>query len=784
MFLPLPAQNLGATSTGNPRPVALSAPINNLSRRAFVKASGAFVIGISLVGKAMAQEAAANGLKNVKGGDASPALWISIEQNNTVKITCHRSEMGQQVWTSMAQIVADELDADWKNVKIMQALGHPKYGDQNTDGSRSVRYNFHRLRVAGAAMRSMLVAAAAARWNVAPADCETALGFVHHRPTKRQLSYGALASAASALTVPTESAVKLKTRRQWRYIGQPVASLTVPKITRGQGTFGIDMDRPGMVYAVVARPPQVFGKIGSVDNRAAIATPGVLRTMNLPEPTPPAGFQALGGVAVVATNTWAAIQGRNALKVDWADGPNAGYDSIAFRQTLTATARTPGDTRWDRGDAPAALAQASHKISAEYYVPHLSHSTMEPPSATAEWSGETLECWACVQDPQSARGVLAGTFNIPPENVKVHATWLGGAFGRKSKPDFVVEAALIAREVGKPVKVTWTREDDLRHGYYHAVSAQRFEGALDPKGNCTALLHRTVFPTIMSTFAPDMNQPAPIEMTLGATDTAFHVPHIRVESGKSEAHVRIGWLRSVANIHHAFGVQSFASEMAHAAQRDPKDYLLDLIGPARTFDPAAEGADYLNYEASKDEYPIETGRLSHVAERAAQMAQWGRKLPAGHGLGIAAHRSFLTYVATVVEVAVSPSGALTIPGIWLAVDAGTIVNPKHARAQMEGGTLFGLSNALYGEITAKNGAIEQGNFPDWRLMRMAESPRAFEVEIVDSSAPPAGLGEPATPLAAPALTNAIFAATGVRIRELPIMGPNRSTLTINPSKKS
>lgn len=759
-----------------------------LSRRGFVKAGSGLALGIVLVGCSSGEEAAVapaagpSPLTEVAGGDATPSLWIEITDSGKVMITCHRSEMGQQVWTSMAQIVADELEADWDDVEIVQALGDPKYGDQNTDGSRSVRYNFYRLRLAGAAMRSMLEQAAANEWKLDAAACTAEMGAVTNTINSKRLTYGELAAAAALLQVPAEDAITLKTRDEWRYIGKEVSSMTVEQIVRGQGTFGIDVKLPGMVYAVVQRPPQIFGKMGSVDDAAALAVPGVLSTVRLPDAEAPAMFKPVGGIAVVASDTWAAIQGRKALNVTWNDGPNAGHNSAAFDAALMATAQEPGTMQRNRGDVAAALEAASTRISADYHVPNYSHSPMEPPAATAVWTGDMLECWACVQDPQSTRGVLAGAFGLPPENITVHATWLGGAFGRKSKPDFVVEAAMIAREVGKPVKVTWTREDDIQYDYYHAVSAQHMEAGMDEDGKVTAVLHRSVFPTISSTFAAGANQPSAGEMGLGATDNPFDVANLRVEAGVAEAHLRIGWLRSVSNIHHAFAVQSFAAEMAHAAGRDQKDFLLDLIGPDRTINPNDEGAEYPNYDASIADYPIETARLKNVVRIAADMADWGRALPEGSGLGIAVHRSFLTYVATAIEVAVDADGRLTIPGIWLAADAGTVVNPKHVRAQMEGGTIFGLSNALYGQITAENGKVQQNNFPDWRLMRIAEAPRAFEVEIVASTTLPGGVGEPGTPPAAPALTNAIFNATGMRIRKLPILGPDGQRLSLSSTQ--
>jgi len=746
-----------------------SAHLINVSRRGFVAGAGAgaFVIGLAMKGGNVLADATAGGLENVRGGDATPSLFISIETDGAIKLTCHRSEMGQQVWTSIGQILADELEADWDRVEIVQAIGHPKYGSQNTDGSRSIRRNLHRLRVAGAAMRTMLERAAAERWRVDASQCRGVQNVVTG-PDGRELSYGALAEAASALPVPGEEEIRLKSRDEWRYIGKPVASLTVPKIVKGEGTFGMDVQLPDMLIAVIARPPQVFGKLRSFDAAKAMQVPGVVQTVEMPALEPPAGFKPLGGVAVVARDTWAAMQGAQALETEWEAGPNADYDSDAFEKAMMETAREKGEVRRKRGDVYSALDQAEKRVTADYYIPHLSQSPMEPPAATARWDGDKVECWACVQAPQAARSQVAQATGVPEENVTINVTWLGGAFGRKSKPDFVVEAALIAREVGRPVKVAWSREDDIKHGYFHSVSAQHMEGGLDGTGRCTAFLHRTVFPPIPSTFQAGVETPSWGELRLGATDNPFAVPNLQLETGDAPAKVRIGWLRSVSNIYHAFAIQSFADELAHAAGRDPKDHLLELIGPPRRVDPRDEGAQYDNYGDPMDEYPIDTGRLANVVESAAEMAGWGRSLPEGRGLGIAAHRSFLTYAATVIEVEVDGEGRLRIPKVWSVLDAGTVVNTRHTAAQIEGGTLYGLSNALYGEITAKDGVIQQGNFPAWRIMRIDEAPREIQTHIVESDAPPGGVGEPPTPPAAPALTNAIFAATGVRLRRLPI----------------
>ena len=768
MFTHLYASNGSCeTRAGNAAPPVFE----NLSRRGFMASAGGLALGVALAVRPARAESTAGGLTNVAGGDATPSLFISIDPDGALKITCHRSEMGQQVWTSMAQIVAEELEADWAQVQIVQAEGHPRYGDQNTDGSRSVRRNLHRLRVAGAAMRNMLEQAAAARWNVDPATCQGEQHIVTG-PNGRQVGYGELAQAAGALDIPNESDIVLKDRADWRYIGKETPSLTGPMIIRGQGVFGQDVQLPDMLYAVIARPPQVFGRVTNVDDAAALETEGVVRTVTMAPLEPPAAFKALGGVAVIARDTWSAIEGRRALNVEWDAGENADYNSDQFAEAMLETARQPGTVHRQRGNINQALQAATTRVEAEYYMPHLSQSPMEPPAATARWNDGKVECWACVQAPQSARSAVAQACGIPADDVTINVTWLGGGFGRKSKPDFVVEAALLAREAGQPVKVVWTREDEIQHGYYHSVSAQRMEGGLDADGNCTAFLHRTVFPPIPSTFSPGASSPT-WELNLGASDNPFAVPNMQLEAGDASGKVRIGWLRSVANNYHAFAIQSFAAELAHAAGRDPKDYLLDLIGPPRTFDPNTEGAQYDNYGDPLETYPIDTGRLSNVVRVVADMADWGRTMPDGSGLGIAVHRSFLSYVATVVEVAVDDDGRLTIPNVWSTIDAGTVVNRRHTTAQIEGGTLYGLSNALYGAITAEGGAIVQRNFPDWRLMRMNEAPRQMSVQIIDSDAPPGGVGEPPTPPAAPALTNAIFAATGTRIRRLPVFGADR-----------
>jgi isoquinoline 1-oxidoreductase beta subunit len=479
-------------------------------------------------------------------------------------------------------------------------------------------------------------------------------------------------------------------------------------------------------------------------------------------------MKPLGGLAVIADHTWAAMQGRKALKVTWSPGAEASYDSSTYRKELESKATQPAKVVRQRGDVDAALGAAAKRVSALYYAPHLIHSSIEPPAALASVRDGGCEIWACTQDPMSARTEVAKTLGLPVEKVTLHVTLLGGGFGRKSKPDFILEAALLSQKVGRPVKVTWTREDEIRHGFYHSVSAQHLEAGLDGAGRTVAWRHRTVFPTIASTFDAKAEYPPNWELGLGFSDLPFDVPNLRLENAPIAPHVRIGWLRSVSNIYHAFAIGSFADELAHAAGADPRDYLLKLIGEPRRVDLKAEGSDNPNYDASFEDYPVDTARLRHVVELVAKEAGWGRKLPKGRGLGIAAHRSFLTYVAVVAEVSVNAQGTAQVEEAHIALDCGTFVNRDTVITQAQGAVIFALSGALHGKITAKGGAIEQSNFHDYPLLRLGETPRSIHVHLVESTAPPAGVGEPGVPPVAPAVANAIFAATGERRRELPL----------------
>ena len=505
----------------------------------------------------------------------------------------------------------------------------------------------------------------------------------------------------------------------------------------------------------------------SFDDRDALKVAGVSQTVSVEPFQGPWGFQPLGGVAVIANNTWAAFQGRKKLRVEWENGPNAGYNSDPYRKELQEKSRTPGKVARNHGDVDSGFASGGKIIEADYYVPHLAHAAMEPLVAVAEFRNGKVTAWAPTQNPQAVQETVAKACGITKDDVICHVTLLGGGFGRKSKPDYVAEAAVLSKKVGRPVKVVWTREDDIRFDFYHSVAAVYMKAAVDSAGKPTAWLQRTVFPPILSMNNPNEDHAADFELGMGMTDVPFDIPNLRVENGAANAHVRIGWLRSVSNIYHAFAVQTFADELAHAAKRDPVDYMLELIGPSRIVDMA--GVANPNYGGNYEQYPNDTGRLRKVLEIAAEKSGWGkRKFAKGAGMGIAVHRSFLTYVANVVEVQVSDDGTVHIPRVETVVDAGLITNPETARSQFEGAAVFGTSIALSGSITATNGAIDQSNFNNYPVARMREAPVRTNVHLVESDAPPAGIGEPGVPPFIPALCNAIFAATGKRVRELPL----------------
>jgi len=734
--------------------------IELVTRRTFLGgmfSAGAFVLGARLL--------PAEALASTDAGKAAwnPSVYLGIETDGSVIIVAHRSEMGTGIRSVLPSVLADELDADWARVKIEQAIGDKKYGDQNTDGSCSIRNFYDAMREAGASARTMLESAAAAQWGVPVSECKAQNHQVVHAGSGRKLGYGELAASAAKQPVPKKEELKFKSPSEYRYIGKDTPTVDRDDICAGRGTFGIDATMPGMVYASIARSPVLGGKLRGYDDQEARKVRGVQKVVELPGFKPPHGFQALGGVAVIADNTWAAMKGREKLKLDWEAGENASYDSAAYKQSLLETVRKPQKVVRNVGDVDAEFAKGGKIHEAEYYVPHLAHAPMEPPAAVAEFKDGKALIYAATQNPQAVQDTVAAALGIDKNNVECHVTLLGGGFGRKSKPDYVAEAALLSREVGKPVKVTWSREDDIRYDYYHAVAAMYMKAAVDDKGRPTAWLQRSAFPSIGSTFdGPSMLYGQGFELGMGWTNVPFDIPNHRAENGPAKPQVRIGWLRSVANIYHAFAVHSFVDELAQLAKRDSVEYLLEVLGQSRKIDVGQRPA-----EAGK--FPLETGRLRRVIELAAERSGWAKKKPTeGRGLGIAAHWSFLSYVAAVVEVEVGAGGKIRIPRVDIAADVGRVINPDRVKSQFEGASVFGAGIALMGEITAAGGAIQQSNFHDYPVARINEAPIETRVHLIESDAPPAGVGEPGVPPMLPAICNAVFAATGKRIRDLPL----------------
>jgi len=747
-----------------------------VSRRSFLTAGTAFVVALQVLpdGAKAYDPYPHGGLSMPNGIVNDPHVFVAIDRDGTVTIVAHRSEMGTGSRTSIPMIIADEMDADWARVKIVQAEGdEKKYGNQDTDGSRSLRHHIQPARDIGAAVRLMLRQAAAKQWNADLADIEAIDHQVVHKALGTRLDYGDLAEAAMDLAVPERDALSYKDEKQFRYIGKGTVQIVdLHDITTGKTVYGADVSLPGMKHAMVVRPPVVGGTVKSVDDTAARAVPGVVAVETIAGSMPPAKFAPKGGVAVIADNTWAALKGRRALQIEWEAGPHGGYDTASYRKELQESVSNPGKIMRDQGDAEAALAGAAKVFAREYYQPHMAHAPMEPPVALAHVADGTAEIWAPLQSPSAAREDIAKTLGLEVDKVTVHVTLLGGGFGRKSKCDYAIEAALLSQKIGAPVRVQWTREDDIQHSFYHTESVERIEIGLDADNRPLAWRHRSAAPSFLSTFAPDEGFKHPIEAGMGLSDMPFDIANIRAEDCKALAHTRVGWYRSVSNIPRAFAVQSIVAELADELGRDQKDFLLEMIGNPRVLDLKASGIPegFWNYGEPYEEFPNDTGRLRHVVELVAEKAGWGRTLPEGEGLGIAVHRSFVTYVAAIVHARVDADGTVRVPEAHIALDAGFVANPERVRSQVQGACVYGMTAALHSGITHKQGAVQESNFHDYLMVRSDNFPEQVHTHIVAHpfEVHATGVGEPAVPPFLPALTNAIFNATGKRIRALPV----------------
>lgn len=768
---------------------ATPAILENVSRRSFVGgalAASGLVLAVRIPSASAREkiEPYATGgasMPHGYGRASDPTVFVSIKPDGAVTIIAHRSEMGTGVRTSLPLVVADEMEADWSQVSVEQAVGdEPHYGNQDTDGSRSMRHYIQPMRECGAAMRQMLEEAAAAKWGV---DASRARAKAHKvvqlddagNETGETFGFGDLAEDAMKLPVPPREKLLFKSPDEFTYIRKGETKIVdLHDITTGKAVYGADVRLPGMKFAVMARPAVLGEKLKSFDATAALKVPGVEAVHEIEGHNEvPRKFWQLGGVAVVANSTYAAMQGREALTLEWEpSADHGGYNTEAFFEQMSETAKKPGKVIRDQGDVDAAFANAKQVFSEEYRCQHLTQAAMEPLVCVANVKDGKAEVWAPVQSPYGAREDIAKALDIPIENVTVHVTLLGGGFGRKSKWDFMLEAVLVSKLIGAPVLLQWTREDDMHHGFYHTVSVERIEMAIDEAGKVAGFRHRTVAPSIVSTFAPDSGYQFNIEYGMGFVNTPFEVANVRCENGPALAHTRIGWFRSVSNIPRAFAVQSAVAEAAHMLGRDHRDFLLELIGSDRILDVKALGypEDFWHYGDPYESFPVDTARLKHVINVATEKAGWGKELPKGQGLGLAAHLAWHNYVATVVHVEVKDDGTVTVPHAVTAMDCGFYVNPERIRSQVEGAAVMGMSHGLYSGITFKDGAVEQSNFYDFNIATMANFPKIVEVHLVDPQPGrnAAGVGEPGLPPFAPALANGIFAATGKRLRNMPM----------------
>ncbi len=703
-----------------------------VNRRDFMKTGAAggvaLVIGFHLSPSAFSDQAEEQEKKTPNPFDA----WVRVTPDNNVTLILGKSEMGQGIMTALPMILAEELSLDWKRVKIEQAPTNPKIYDHGTGGSGSVSGSWLPMRQAGAAAREMFVSAAAARWNVSRDTCKAQDGGILHGARKNFLTYGELVPDAAKLPVPDFNTVPLKNPNDFTIVGHDTRRFEGRDKATGAAIFGLDSRVPGMLFAVIARCPVFGGKVKSFDAAKAKAVPGV-RDVFAIDPVGQGAFTA-GGVAVLADNSWAAIQGRKALQIAWDEGPAASESSASLRQQFLDNAAKPGKVVRNDGDAGAVLAGATKKIEAIYEFPFAAHATMEPMNCTVHIRPDGAEAWVPTQAPQWAQQIIAQTAKLPPEKVIVHTT-----------------------VSGKPVMVFWTREDDMQHGFYRPASYHHFSGALDAKGNLAAWKHFQTSTSIEAMWNPKGEENPEKSEFATAAFIPYQTPNYRVEYTLAKSSVPRAWWRSVEHSTSGFVVESFVDELAAAAGADPLEFRLRLIGEDRKI------PDFTNPKEGK---PLDTARLKGVLRLAAEKAAWGKPLPKGISRGIAGYYSFESYTAAVVEVSVK-DGAVKVQRIVYAVDCGRPINPEGVRAQVESAAIYGLSAALHDAITINGGRVEQSNFHDYQMPRIGETPKT-EVHVVMSKEEPTGIGEPGLPVVAPAMCNAIFAATGKRVRRLPI----------------
>jgi isoquinoline 1-oxidoreductase subunit beta len=724
----------------------------DISRRQFVvggaiAGAGALVIGVRLPGLLLQAQESAAGAKKAEPNPFD--AYVHVKPDGHITLIVAKSEMGQGIKTGLAMILAEEAEVDFDSVSVEQAETRPAiYAHMGTGGSGSTQENFMPLRRAGATVRQLMITAAAAKWNVPPAECEAQKGVVLHEKSDRQAGYGELVEAARKLPLPDPEKVEVKDEADFKLIGHATPRVDVPAKVNGTAQFGIDVRVPEMVFAVVGRCPTFGGKAASFEGSKAKAVQGVLDVFEIPAMG--ARMFTAGGVVVVADSTWAAMKGRDALQITWDRGAAASESSEGMWEALRSAAAKPGTRVRNDGDVDAALSNGAKKVEALYELPLLAHATMEPMNITAQVRGSEAEVWAPTQSPDWVQATVAQVLGLKPEKVVVHTTLMGGGFGRRYMADYPAEVAQIAKVVGKPVQLVWTREDDMMHDFYRPATCHRMRGAVGAGGRPVAWFHTLASASIKGYWDPK-GDPANDESG-GARQMPYAIPNVRMEFNGVTSAVPRAWWRSVEHSFNGFAVESFIDELAAAAGQDPMQFRRGLLLKPADWKP-------------RFEYDPDPARLLGVLNLVAEKSGWAKPLPEGKGRGIAAYHSFGSYFAEVAEVTVS-GGAFKIDRIVAAVDCGQIVNPESVRSQTEGAIIYGLSAALKNEITIKNGAAEQTNFDGYDPIRINEAP-PIEVHLISSKEDPGGMGEPGLPPIAPAVANAIFAASGQRLRRLP-----------------
>jgi len=725
----------------------------SLDRRAFLKtgavAGTGLLIGFHL--PAFASSAEEQEKKNANPLNA----WVHITPDNRVSLILGKSEMGQGIMTALPMILAEELSLDWTKVTVEQAPTNPAIYEHGTGGSGSVAGSWLPLRRAGAAAREMLISAAAARWNVNRDTCVAKDGGILHGARKSFLTYGELAEEAAKLPLPDFNTVPLKNSDDFTIVGHDKRRYEGSAKATGKAKFGLDSRIPGMQYAVIARCPIFGGKVKSFDAAKAKALHGVRDVLAI-DAVGQGAFTA-GGVAVLADNSWAAIEGRKALEITWDEGPHAAESSAWLRQQFLDNAAKPGKVIRNDGDADGAIAGATKKVEATYEFPFAAHATMEPMNCTVHIRPDGAEAWVPTQAPQWAQDIIVGISGLPREKVIVNTTLMGGGFGRRYMGDFVMEAAQLAKATGKPVQVLWTREDDMQHDFYRPASYHKLSGAIDAQGGLAAWKHFQTSTSIDAMWSKDGESHAENSEFATALFIPYATPNYRVEYTLAKSGVPRAWWRSVEHSSSGFIVECFVDELAAAAGTDPLEFRLKLIGGDRKI------PDFTNPKEGK---PLDTARLKNVLKLAAENGGWGKPLPKGIGRGIAAYFSFDSYTACVSEVSVK-DGAVKVHRLSYAVDCGRPINPDGIRQQVESAAVYGLSASLHDAITIKNGRVEQGNFNTYQMPKIADTPKT-EVHIVMSKEEPTGIGEPGLPVVTASVCNAIYALTKKRIRRLPI----------------